>query len=124
VIVNKDGVVRFTTNSGPVTTQLVANPPSIPKDNCWHFFEVHQKLSSDPAKAVNRLRIDNQEIPTVNAANFPANATGPYRRLKAGIVNRFGVSDQVRLYEDMVGLGYGGPLSTLGCQGVNDNYPG
>jgi hypothetical protein len=119
LLVNKDGGVRFNTNNGSTTTQLLSVLPTIQKDNCWHFFEVYQKLSSDPAKAQNRIRIDGQEYSTATAANFPASATVPYNRLRAGILDKLGASN-VTLYADMVGIGYSGPLSGIGCVGVGE----
>jgi hypothetical protein len=119
LLVNKDGGVRFNTNNGTTTTQFLPTLPTIAKDNCWHFLEVYQKLSSDPAKAQNRIRIDGQEYTTATAANFPAGATVPYNRLRAGILDKLNVSN-VKLYTDMVGIGYGGPLSSIGCVGVGE----
>jgi hypothetical protein len=120
LLVTKDGQIRFNANNGSATTQFLANPETIPKDNCWHFFDVYQKLSSNPAQAVNRLWIDGQERATVSGANLPAN--GSYGSIFAGIVQRINASSVI-LYNDMVGFGYGVPLYYIGCRGVDDNYP-
>jgi hypothetical protein len=126
VTVNKDGLVRFNTrNSGAVpVTQMLPNNVYISKDSCWHFFDVYQKLSSDPAKAQNQIWIDRRtpDFPVSNAPNLPA-GSGPYRRIRAGIVERTNASN-VTLYADQVGLGYPtSPLWYVGCQGVHDGVP-
>lgn len=117
LLVNKDGVVRLNTSNGSTTTSLFST--TIPKDDCWHFFEINQKLSSDSSIGKTRLWIDGHDYSTVTAANFPAGSSAGYNKLKAGIVLRFN-SSNVFLYADMVGFGYSGPLSYIGCHGAGE----
>jgi hypothetical protein len=118
VLVNKQGDIRFSTSPASGTIQLHIG--TIPKDDCWHWIEAYQKLSSDPTKAVNRFWVDGYERTTLsNVANFPANTNSGYGSVGTGITLRNGPSN-VFLYTDYASINLPNPLLYLGCHPGND----
>jgi hypothetical protein len=109
-------------------TQVLGNQGvPIAKDNCWHFFEVHQKFSSTSGQALTEVWIDrpiNNAQPT--GSSTARNYFGsPYRTIRAGIVGKAGTGNNSLLYTDMDGLYLSGyPLAYSGCTGIQDNFPG
>jgi hypothetical protein len=122
-----DGRVHFVTDpnlsQAGDETELVQsggqNGVPIANNGCWHFYEIHQKIGD--TSTTNELWIDNQKQSTVQAAvdNYHGN---PYDRYRAGIVTAGG-NAPFSMWTDMVGIGYGGPLSFNMCRGVNDTLP-
>ncbi len=97
-----------------------ANGVPLANDGCWHFVEVHQRIGD--SGAVNEVWLDGAAQQTVSGAdNFHG---APYDRLGAGIVSTgAGGSGPLTVFTDMVGYGYGGPLSYIRCSGAGPTAP-
>jgi hypothetical protein len=97
-----------------------ANGVPLPNDDCWHFVEIHQRIGD--SGAVNEVWLDGAPQQTVSGAdNFHG---APYGRVGAGIVSTgAGGSGPLTVFTDLVGYGYGGPLSYIRCRGVSAGAP-
>ena len=101
-----------------ILTSGAADGVPLPDDDCWHFVEIHQKIGD--SGAVNEVWLDGAAQQTVSGAdNFHG---APYDRVRAGIVSTgAGGSDPLTVFTDLVGYGYGGPLSYIRCGGVTSS---
>jgi hypothetical protein len=97
-----------------------ADGAALPQDDCWHFVEVHQRLGD--TGAVNELWLDGVKRETLPGVdNFHG---APYDRIAAGLVSTgTGGSGPLTLFTDLVGYGYGGPLSAIGCNHIASGSP-
>ncbi|MGH2978300.1 MAG: hypothetical protein ACRDLQ_01515, partial [Solirubrobacterales bacterium] len=125
--VGTDNRLHFTTDPSDAPGDEVevlksgsTNGVPLSQDDCWHFVEVHQRIGD--AGAVNELWLDGTMQDTVSGAdNFHG---APYDRLGAGIVSTGGGgSGPLTVFTDLVGYGYGGPLSHIRCNGLASGAP-
>ena len=130
VYVGSDNRLHFTTDPSDAAgdeVQLLKSSPTGPangvplaNDGCWHFVEVHQRLGD--TGAVNELWLDGVKRDTVTGAdNFHG---APYDRLRAGIVSTGTGTAPLTVFTDLVGYGYGGPLSYIRCHGAGSSGGG
>ena len=70
------------------------------------FVEVHQKLSSDPAKALNEIWIDGirRDVALADDSNHYGNGT--YDKLKVGVTSKANVRRPLTLFTDSAAFGY------------------
>lgn len=107
--IDKQRRLRFSTSgSDPATKKqlLGNNGVQLARDECWHFLEVHQKVSSDPAKALNEIWVDGvrRDVPLADDANHYGNGT--YDKLKVGITSKANVRRPLTLFTDSAAFGY------------------
>ncbi len=100
--------LRFSTSAVDQTTKkqlLGPNGVQLPRDECWHLIEVHQTLSSDPAKAVNEVWVDGvrRDVPLASDANYYG---GNYNQVRVGIAGKASLRRRLSLYVDAVGFGH------------------
>jgi hypothetical protein len=129
VSVGADSRLHFTTDpsdSSGDEVELLKSSPGGPangvplqNDGCWHFVEIHQRFGD--SGAVNELWLDGAKRDTVTGAdNFHG---APYDRVRAGIVSTGTGTAPLTVFTDLVGYGYGGPLSYIRCHGVAAGAP-
>jgi hypothetical protein len=127
VSVGADNRLHFTTDpsdspgdEAEILSSGAGDGVPLPNDGCWHFVEVHQRFGD--TGAVNQLWLDGVPQDTVSGTdNFHG---APYDRLGAGIVSTgAGGSGALTVFTDMVGYGYGGPLSYIRCNGTGPSSP-
>jgi hypothetical protein len=111
--INKQRVLRFST-SGPdpaTKKQILAPQVQLPRDECWHLIEVHQKFSSDPTVAVNEVWVDGvrKDVSLADDANFYG--TAPYNEFRVGITSKANVTNPLTLFTDAAAFGYTTPRS-------------
>ena len=107
--IDKQRRLRFSTSgSDPATKKqlLGSNGVQLARDECWHFVEVHQKLSSDPARALNEIWVDGvrQDVALPDDSNHYGNGT--YDTLKVGITSKANVKRPLTLFTDSAAFGY------------------